>query len=296
MAWWQLTVECSADELDTVENCLLELGAVSLTIGDACDEPIYEPLPGDTPLWSRSTITGLFDQAQPLEALYDELVGCLPQHLVPSIKQEQLQDQVWERAFLERYQPARFGQNLWIVPSWHDPPEPAACNIILDPGIAFGTGGHPTTALCLEFLDAHPPRGNSVIDYGCGSGILAIAARKLGARQLACVDLDRQALDATARNAERNGLDPADFNISLPDQLSLEPCDYLIANILSGPLIELEPRFAALTRTGGRLLLSGILPEQAQAVQTAYDRHFTLDAVTIRDGWCRITGIRNSAH
>ncbi len=296
MAWWQLTVECTGDELEQVEDCLLALGALSLTIGDAQDEPIYEPLPGDTPLWSRSTITGLFDQSQPIEALYDRLVMGLPPHLAPSIKQQELADQVWERVFLDRYHPVRFGHRLWVVPSWHQPPDPAACNIILDPGIAFGTGGHPTTALCLEFMDGHPPQGKSVIDYGCGSGILAIAASRLGATALACIDLDPQALESTARNARRNGLDPESLNISLPEDMQVQHCDYLVANILSGPLVELQARFASLTTAGAQLLLSGILPEQADAVHTAYQRHFDLDAVTIRDGWCRITGTRNSVH
>ncbi len=292
MAWWQLTVECSSDELEQVEECLLGLGALSLTIGDARDEPIFEPLPGETPLWSVSTITGLFDQTRTLESLYDELVESLPAHLIPSITQQALEDQVWERAFLDRYHATRFGKNLWVVPSWREAPRADACNIILDPGIAFGTGGHPTTALCLEFLDSHPPRGKAVIDYGCGSGILAIAARLLGASHIACVDLDPQALDATARNAERNGLDAAGFNISLPGDMQQQPCDYLMANILSGPLVQLEPLFASLTRPGAQLLLSGILPEQVDGIIDAYRTHFDLDTATIRDGWCRITGLR----
>ena len=156
MSWWQLTVQCSREQLEQTEQTLLELGALSLTIGDAQDEPIYEPLPGSNPTWSISTITGLFDQSLTLEQLYDELVSKLPEELVSTIRKQQLEDQVWERVFLERYQPIQFGTNLWICPSWITPPHEDACNIILDPGIAFGTGSHPTTALCLEFLDQHP--------------------------------------------------------------------------------------------------------------------------------------------
>ena len=294
MAWWQLTVQCSREELEQVEDTLLELGALSITIGDAEDEPIYEPLPGDTPLWSNSTVTGLFDQSRGIEDLYDDLVNKLPSKLVPSISHHQLEDQVWERVFLERYHPVKFGNNLWVCPGWHTPPEPNACNIILDPGIAFGTGGHATTALCLEFLDAHPPRDLSVIDYGCGSGILAIAAHKLGASQLRCVDIDPQALQASADNAERNGIDASALNISTPEQLSRDPADYLMANILSGPLIELEPHFASLCKPGAQLLLSGILEQQADDICQTYATHFELDPVTHKDGWCRVSGIRNN--
>lgn len=293
MSWWQLTVTCSRDELELTENTLLALGALSLTLGDAQDEPIYEPLPGDTPLWSKSTVTGLFEQTRSLEDLYDELVRKLPDHLVATIHREQLDDQVWERVFLDRYQPVRFGNRLWICPGWHDPPEPDACNVILDPGIAFGTGSHPTTALCLEFLDAHPPRNKDTMDYGCGSGILAIAAHKLGARSLRCIDIDEQALQATRNNAIRNDIDPESLNIAKPENTNQLPVDYLMANILSGPLIDLEHHFSTWCRPGAQLMLSGILPEQATQVEQAYARHFRLDAVKILDGWCRITGIRN---
>ncbi len=291
MPWWNLSLHCRREQLEAAEALLLELGAQAIDIRDAGDEPIYEPLPGDTPLWNDSIITGLFDQSTDAETLQDRLSRRLPAEQAASIRIELLPDQVWERAHLDRYQPLRFGRRLWIVPSWHQPPEPEACNILLDPGIAFGTGSHPTTALCLEYLDAHPPRGQSVIDFGCGSGILAIAAHKLGARSIAAIDIDPQALDATRRNAERNGIDPEAWTIGLPD-VEPEPADWLIANILSGALVELEPRFRRLTRPGGRLLLSGILPEQAEAVSRAYSAHFDLDAVTIDSDWCRISGRR----
>ena len=292
MPWLQLSVQCSREELENTENIFLESGALSLTLADAKDEPIYEPLPGKTPVWPSTTLTGLFEQTRTIEDLYDELVNKLPAHQISSIRKQLLEDQVWERAFLDQFEPLQFGDNLWICPSWHEPPDPAACNIILDPGIAFGTGTHPTTALCMEFLDAHPPVNKTVLDFGCGSGILAIAAFKLGASKVKSIDIDPQALDATASNAQRNSIDPKQLGISLPEEMNSNPVEYLMANILSGPLVELEPQLASLTFTGAQLVLSGILPEQADSVVQAYQQHFRLDKVKTMDGWCRITGIR----
>ena len=294
MSWWQLTVQCSREQLEQTENTLLELGALSLTIGDAQDEPIYEPLPGDTPVWSLSTVTGLFEQTLTLEQLYDDLVKKLPEEQVASIRKHQLEDQVWERVFLERYHPIQCGEKLWICPSWIEPPDSEACNVILDPGIAFGTGSHPTTALCLEFIGQHPPVNQSVLDFGCGSGILAIAAHKLGANKVSCIDIDPQALDSTRNNALRNQIDPELWQIALPGSIEIQPVEYLMANILSGPLIELEPQFSALTLPGARLILSGILSEQADDIISAYSPHFELDTVKISEDWCRVTGIRKS--
>ncbi len=292
MSWWQLSIQCRREELENTENLLLELGAQSLSLTDAEDQPIYEPLPGETPVWPSIALTGLFEQTRTIEELYDELVEKLPAHQISSIRKHSLQDQVWERAFLDQFEPIKFGDNLWICPSWREPPDAQACNIILDPGIAFGTGSHPTTALCLEFLDQHPPSGKSVLDFGCGSGILAIAAFKLGATKVKSIDIDPQALDATASNANRNSIDPAKLGITLPENMDPEPVEYLIANILSGPLVELEPKLAALTVSGAQLVLSGILPSQADSVVQAYRKHFQLDGVTMKDNWCRISGIR----
>ncbi len=293
MSWWQLSIHCNKGELSQTENILLDLGAQSLTIGDAADEPIYEPLPGETPLWSDLIITALYDQSNTLEALYDELVKHLTANQISSIRKQALEDQIWERAYLDQFKPLKFGKNLWVCPSWHQPPDSEACNIILDPGIAFGTGTHPTTALCLEFLDHNPPLNKSVLDYGCGSGILAIAAYKLGASLVSCIDIDPQAIEATRNNAQRNNISPGQLNISLPGRQELERVEYLMANILSGPLIDLEPMFAKITAPGGQILLSGILQNQVEALINAYRLHFTLDTVRILDDWCRITGIRN---
>jgi ribosomal protein L11 methyltransferase len=294
MAWWQLSVQCDQQRLEQTEQALLELGALSLSISDAHDEPLYEPLPGEQPLWSESVVSALFDQDQTIETLYNRLVVELTPEQVTSIRKSELADQQWERVHLERYHPMRFGQRVWVCPSWIDPPDPDACNIILDPGVAFGTGSHATTALCLEYLDQHPPAGLEVLDYGCGSGILAVAAARLGATRIDCIDIDPQALQATEDNIQRNNLNRHRFSISLPRQEPVSAIDYLMANILSAPLIELEPTFAKLTRTGGTLLLSGILDDQVEALMQVYHRHFSLDAATIRDQWCRVSGTRRA--
>jgi ribosomal protein L11 methyltransferase len=292
MSWWQLSVQTSRAELEQTEQVLLALGALSLTLDDARDDPIYEPPVGTTPVWPTTSLTGLFEQTRTIEALYDELVENLPEHQVATIRKQLLEDQVWERAFLDEYKPILFGKDLWICPSWIEPPVAAACNIILDPGIAFGTGTHPTTALCLEFLDYRPPAGKTVLDFGCGSGILGIAAHKLGAARVSFVDIDPQALQATQENARTNNIQPEQINITPPDLMHKVRVEYLLANILSGPLIELEPQLASLTRPGAQLVLSGILPAQANKVVDAYRLNFALDEVTQKDGWCRITGLR----
>lgn len=292
MAWWQLTVHASSAEIDKVEDALLALGAQAITLTDAHDEPIYEPLPGHTPLWSQSLVTGLFDQSQSLESLYDQLVTLLPDHLASTIKQQLLEDQVWERTYLDYFKPTVFGDNLWIIPSWHDPVDDNAVNITLDPGLAFGTGSHPTTALCLEWLDNNPPSHQTVIDFGCGSGILGIAAVLLKASHVLFTDIDPQALDATLLNSQRNHLDETIIELKLPHEVKSQPVDLLIANILSGPLIELENHLASLVKPSGNILLSGILPEQINDIMSAYNEHFICDPAIIKDNWVRITGTR----
>ncbi|MFQ5645052.1 MAG: 50S ribosomal protein L11 methyltransferase, partial [Thiogranum sp.] len=213
--------------------------------------------------------------------------------LVARLKQETLHDQDWERLWLERFQPMKFGERLWICPDGQRPPQDDAAILIdLDPGLAFGTGTHATTALCLEWLDRHAPRQQSVLDYGCGSGILAVAALKLGAAQVWGVDIDRQALWASGENAERNGV-RAGLRTGLPGELPDQVFDLLLANILANPLIELAPRLAGLVRPDGWLVLSGILSAQADAVRAAYAPWFSLSGPVERDGWVRLHGKRN---
>lgn len=193
---------------------------------------------------------------------------------------------------MDNFHPMRFGQRLWIVPSWHAAPEPDAVNLLLDPGLAFGTGTHPTTALCLEWLDGQHLDNCSVLDFGCGSGILAIAAKLLGAQQLTCTDIDVQALEATRDNASRNGIAAADIPVYLPEDMPQQEFDVVLANILAGPLVALAPQLIGHTRSGGRIALSGILAEQAQEVRDAYSAAFTLDPTAEKDGWVCISGVR----
>jgi ribosomal protein L11 methyltransferase len=294
MAWWQLSVQSSAAELEQTEDSLLELGAVAITLSDAKDEPLYEPLPGDTPIWQHSIVTGLFTQERSLEALYDGLIQRLPEHQIHTVKKTVVDDQDWSRVHLKYFKPIQCAEKLWVVPSWHEAPDPSAVNIQLDPGLAFGTGGHATTALCLSWLGEHDIQNQSVIDYGCGSGILAIAASKLGASELHSVDIDPQALVASRENARRNDIDPALLNITLPEDFKSEPVDLLIANILSGPLVGFAPKFSELVKPGGRILLSGILQTQANDIEKAYLPYFDLDPICIKEDWIRISGTRRS--
>jgi len=295
MAWWQISVQCSDEELEHTEAHFLSLGAVSITLCDARDDPIYEPLPGDTPVWQHSIMTGLFEHSQQIEVLYNKLLELLPDHQAASVDRSTLEDQDWERVHLQHFKPIRCADNLWIVPSWLQPPDPAAINIQLDPGLAFGTGSHPTTALCLAWMAHNNFNNQSVIDYGCGSGILSIAACKLGAKQVFGVDIDPQAVDASLDNARRNGIDPDLLQVSLASNFDSGRVDLLIANILAGPLVELAPKFASMIKFGGKILLSGILKTQLNDIKCVYQSYFDLDPESVLEDWARITGTRIDA-
>ena len=291
MPWLQVRLAITPEQAETYEDALLEVGAVSVTFMDAEDQPIFEPDLGTTPLWSNTHLLALFEADTDEAALIAHLQllcgGTLPEHHL-----ERIEDQDWERSWMDNFQPMRFGQRLWIVPSWHAAPEPDAVNLLLDPGLAFGTGTHPTTALCLEWLDGQKLDDCHVIDFGCGSGILAIAALLLGAPQAVGTDIDPQALEASRDNASRNGIDPARFPVYLPADLPQQPADVVVANILAGPLVSLAPQITALVKSGGRLALSGILAEQAEDVRAAYAGAFDLDPTASKDGWVRISGVK----
>ena len=291
MPWLQVRLAITPEQAETYEDALLEVGAVSVTFMDAEDQPIFEPDLGTTPLWSHTHLLALFEADTDETALLAHLQllcgGALPEHHV-----ERIEDQDWERSWMDGFQPMRFGQRLWIVPSWHAAPQPDAVNLLLDPGLAFGTGTHPTTALCLEWLDSQKLDNCSVLDFGCGSGILAIAALLLGAPQAAGTDIDPQALEASRDNASRNSIDPARFPVYLPADLPQQPADVVVANILAGPLVSLAPQITALVKGGGRLALSGILAEQAEEVRAAYASAFDLDPTAVKDGWVRISGVK----
>ncbi|WP_454254581.1 50S ribosomal protein L11 methyltransferase [Pseudomonas sp. Marseille-Q8238] len=291
MPWLQVRLAITPEQAETYEDALLGVGAVSVTFMDAEDQPIFEPDLGTTPLWSNTHLLALFEadtDTSNLVAHLELLTGApLPEHQI-----EHIADQDWERSWMDNFQPMRFGQRLWIVPSWHAAPEPNAVNLLLDPGLAFGTGTHPTTALCLEWLDGQELTGCTVLDFGCGSGILAIAALLLGAPHAVGTDIDPQALEASRDNASRNGIDPARFPVHLPADLPQQTADVVVANILAGPLVALAPQIISLVKPGGRLALSGILAEQAEEVRSAYQNAFTLDPTAEKDGWVRISGIK----
>ncbi|TWE01383.1 [LSU ribosomal protein L11P]-lysine N-methyltransferase [Pseudomonas sp. AG1028] len=291
MPWLQLRLAITPEQAPTYEDALLEVGAVSVTFMDAEDQPIFEPDLGTTPLWSHTHLLALFEADTDADALVAHLQlltdGALPEHQI-----EHIEDQDWERSWMDGFAPMRFGQRLWIVPSWHEAPQPDAVNLLLDPGLAFGTGTHPTTSLCLQWLDAQPLEGCSVLDFGCGSGILAIAALLLGAPRAVGTDIDPQALEASRDNAQRNGIADERFPVYLPADLPQDPADVVVANILAGPLVSLAPQITSLVKPGGRLALSGILAEQADEVRAAYAADFDLDPTAVQDGWVRISGVR----
>jgi ribosomal protein L11 methyltransferase len=292
MTWWQFSLNCQASELEQIEDLMLTLGALSISLSDAGDEPIYEPLPGDNPVWRESIVTATFDAATGHENLYQQLITELPDHLASGVRQTILRNQDWDQAYKQHFQPLQCAPNLWVVPSWSEPPDPEATIIHLDPGLAFGTGSHPTTALCLAWLAAYQIEGRRVIDFGCGSGILAIAAIKLGAKQVTAVDIDQQALAACKSNMKVNQIKVDQIRVSLPADNEETGVDLLIANILAGPLVELAPRFAELVNPGGQILLSGILKTQLEDIQLSYQPYFELDAASFRDEWVCVSGNR----
>jgi ribosomal protein L11 methyltransferase len=293
VSWQQLSLEAGDLDPETLSTFFEQQGALSVTFMDAAEQPLFEPDPGTTPLWSATRVTALFDAAADLSSLKQQLAAEYGAQVLDRLREETLHDQDWERLWLDRFHPMRFGDRLWICPDGQRPPaEDGQVLIDLDPGLAFGTGTHATTALCLEWLDQHPPRGQQVLDYGCGSGILAIAALKLGAAAVWGVDIDQQALWASRENATRNQVADG-LTTALPDELPEQDYDLLLANILANPLIELAPRLAELLRPGGQLVLSGILSEQADAVCAAYAPWFSLSDPVERDGWVRLHGRRN---
>lgn len=289
MPWLQLKINTSSKHVDVLSDALNELGALSLTYEDAQDQPLFEPPPGETPIWAETIITGLFDASNNIDGITKQLVK-VHQDKISAARSEILEDKDWVREWMDRYKPMQFGKRLWIIPSHHSPPDTQAVNILLDPGLAFGTGTHPTTAMCLEWLDAHPPRDLQVVDYGCGSGILAIAAAKLGASHVEAIDNDPQALLATKSNAKHNQV------ASLVSCKGVEgtpmECDLLLANILAGPLIQLATRFSAFTRAGAKIVLSGILREQASDVLNAYQPWFDIALTKEEEDWVLLTGKR----
>lgn len=283
--WFQLKIEhCPSDEIEQISEELEESGALSITLTDKNDNPVLEPEPGTTPLWPEVIIHALFAQAEEAQSAKTLLADNRPA-LQSSL--EVVPDKDWERAWMDDFKPQRFGKRLWICPTWHTPPEPEAVNLMLDPGLAFGTGTHPTTALCLTWLEQAELSNKSVIDYGCGSGILSLAAVKLGAQHVYAVDIDPQALQATQNNAEVNHINEQQLSITMPESLQ-DPADLLIANILLAPLLHLKDRFQQLLHPGSNLVVSGLLAEQAEVLITSYESTFTHVKKEFLDGWALV--------
>ena len=291
-SWVKITLSCSDEQSKILEDILFELGVQSITLLDSDDLPILEPGVGETPLWKTLQLCALFDVGVDASKILNILSEKTDFDLPPA-RVEILEDKDWQKEWEKQYRPIFFGKNLWVCPSWIEPPEPEACNLLLDPGLAFGTGTHPTTALCLEWLDAHPLQDKTVIDYGCGSGILAIAALLLGAQKTIAVDNDPQALTATFENAKRNNCETG-IKIYQVDEFFQQHADkkvdIVLANILALPLIELAENLSLLVKESGMIVLSGILTEQAESVIESYSAQFTFEKVCERGEWVRLQG------
>lgn len=289
MAWHKLTIVANELDPETLEAALFATGAESVTLEAGDESEILEPLPGATPLWQQTRVSALYPLRTDAAALAAGLRRALGRESLPPHTLTRLEDRVWEREWLRHFRPRRCGRRLWICPN--ETPDPAGDAVIvrLDPGLAFGTGTHPTTALCLEWLDGTDLRQQNVLDYGCGSGILAIAALKLGAASATAFDIDEQALQATRDNAGRN---------DVAERLTIAAArprgfyDILLANILAKPLIELCADFAGLLPEGGRALLSGILEPQIADVVRAYSRDFRVAPPLLRNGWGGLVCVR----
>ena len=291
MNWKQLSFQVKKQQADLVSEVLIGLGSISITYKDAYDDAIYEPPVGQTPLWDDVEINALFSSDINQESIKDSIFEICNIKVLTSLH---LKDRAWEDEFKKDFQPMKFGKRLWVFPSWESPIKLPNDSIIvnMDPGLAFGTGTHQTTSLCLNYLDANPPKDIRVIDFGCGTGILAIAAAKLGASSLLAIDNDPQAVIACKENVINNHCEGLIKTIHSNNLVIKEKCDLLIANILTNPLIELAPSFASLVNPNGGLLLSGILKQQVDKVLDCYKEYFFDIEVANIDEWYRITGKR----
>ncbi len=294
MAWQSLRIEAGSDVAEALSDALMELGALSVGIEDADAEtpdelPIFgEPGIGEPGVWRRNVVSALFDDGLDLTAVINEAAAAAG-ITQPVYTVEAVPEQDWVRATQSQFEPIQISSRLWIVPTWHSAPQSDAINIVLDPGLAFGTGSHPTTHLCLRWLTDHLRKGETVLDYGCGSGILAIAAKKLGAGKTLGVDIDAQAILASQQNAEQNQVEAG---FCLPDAMPAQSADVVVANILSIPLKMLAPLLAQSCRSGGRIALSGILAEQAEEVSAVYAQWFEMAPPVFMENWTLLSGIK----
>ena len=287
MPWIQISFHTTRNIANPLSDALTNAGALSVTMQDAEDQPLLEPGVGETPIWDQVVVTGLFENNINQTETLSKISEQLPNSELPAHEISVLEEKAWEREWMKEFHPMRFGRRTWICPSWLAVPDPSAVNILLDPGLAFGTGTHPTTALCLEWLDENIHGGETVIDFGCGSGILAIAAVKLGAAKVWAIDNDPQALTATGNNAQSNGVQSLIHCIDDKQPLEIE-ADIIVANILANPLISLESLFKKRLKPNGAAILSGILVEQRDAVVDAYRKDFRLVNSAVQEDWCRL--------
>jgi ribosomal protein L11 methyltransferase len=295
MGWISVSFEVAASEADAMVDALLAAGALSVDVSDAAagtqaEQPIFgEPGTGDELVWTRQLLSALFEATADVPAALRRAAVAAGLESVPDCALAPVSDQDWVRATQQQFTPIRISPTLWIVPSWSEVPDAAAINLRLDPGLAFGTGSHPTTSQCLRWLESNLHGGESVLDYGCGSGILAIAAKRLMAGQVVAVDIDTGALESSRANASTNGVE---IHVAAPDQVPPGPYDVVVANILSNPLRVLAPLLAGFTRSGGRIALAGILTEQADSVGAAYSPWFEIGPFSEHDGWTCLAGVR----
>lgn len=293
MAWLQSHIQVSRDQVPLIEHLFQSLGALSITLGDAANEPMLEPAPGETPTWQKTQVTALFSGDTDADNLRSIIDQTLVKTLSSQLQLEILEDQDWERVWLDRFKPMQFGSHLWVCPTHQKQPEDEdATVVILDPGLAFGTGTHATTALCLQWLEQTNLEAKKVIDFGSGSGILGIAALKLGASQVIAIDHDLQALTATRDNAEKNAVSNRLKSVHSDAVKDLEQAgaDILIANILANILIQLSPQILSLLRPGAQIALSGILSDQVDEVLQAYQDRVDFHPPIMQDDWCLLQG------
>jgi ribosomal protein L11 methyltransferase len=293
MPWIQLRLSANEENAEKYSDWLSASGSQAVTFIDAQDTPIYEPLPGDEVIyWSNTVVMGLFEANHDMDKVLSYLKSIHPDKENMQYKLEQLEDKDWEREWMDNFHPMKFGERLWICPSWREVPDPQAVNVMLDPGLAFGTGTHPTTALCLTWLDSLDLKEKTVVDFGCGSGILSLAALKLGAKKVIGIDIDPQALQASLANAKRNNVEER-LELYLPKDQPTMKADVVVANILAGPLKELAPIIMAYVADNGLVALSGVLEEQAQNLQNIYGQWCDMEPITVQEEWVRLNGKRN---
>lgn len=294
MTWHQLSVITDKNTASEISDFFSELGSVSITYMDAKDDPVYEPAIGETKIWDSTQVIALFEMNVEPEIIKTLLFSQFKDLPLSSWAEEIIEDQVWERVWMEHYHPMKFGKNLWVCPTGQEKKEEGFVCLTLDPGLAFGTGTHPTTALCLEWLASHDMSNKIVIDYGCGSGILAVTVALLGAKEVYAIDIDPQAIITTKANAEKNNIQDK-IKCYLPEQFSAFKVDIVLANILANPLCELSESISALLKPQGQLVLSGILNEQANLVIDTYKKlNIQLQTPVSQEDWCRLDGIKNN--